>query len=283
MQHGELGVYAFFVVSGFIIPYSMWNSGYQLKDIGVFWAKRVIRLHPTFLVALLATVFLSVLASKIKGEPINFSLSDIAKFSFYVGFPPENPVIWSLIVELKYYTFVSLLFPLFYSQNARIRITVFLIAVLGSIALRSIVPDLKYLPYFLLGFTACYSATKTTNRPESILYLILSLAACLNSAVTHLLTGLLTFMIIIRKPEVKFKTLGFLGLISYSLYLIHFPVGVKFLNLFLPKVDTAWAVSLLVPAVFISILAAYFMFLIVERPTNQWSSKIKYRKNEPNQ
>ncbi|MGH9899783.1 MAG: acyltransferase family protein, partial [Pyrinomonadaceae bacterium] len=39
----------FFVISGYIIPYSLSRSGYQLRDFGTFVLKRIIRIDPPYL------------------------------------------------------------------------------------------------------------------------------------------------------------------------------------------------------------------------------------------
>ena len=43
---GWLGVEAFFVISGFIIPYSLHRSGYTLRDFPNFMLRRIVRLEP---------------------------------------------------------------------------------------------------------------------------------------------------------------------------------------------------------------------------------------------
>lgn len=41
--YGWLGVEAFFVISGFVIPFSLYRSGHELKDYPRFLYKRVVR------------------------------------------------------------------------------------------------------------------------------------------------------------------------------------------------------------------------------------------------
>ncbi|MHB8208815.1 acyltransferase family protein [Mucilaginibacter sp.] len=43
----------FFVISGFVIPYSLFKANYELKHYFKFLYKRVLRLHPPYLAALL--------------------------------------------------------------------------------------------------------------------------------------------------------------------------------------------------------------------------------------
>src|SRR5579862_7379467 len=55
-KYGNLGVPVLFVISGFILPYSLWQGHYRLSDFGRFVAKRVIRLDPPYLVAIILAV-----------------------------------------------------------------------------------------------------------------------------------------------------------------------------------------------------------------------------------
>src|SRR4051794_33067372 len=47
--YGYLGVEAFFVISGFIIPYSMHRRGYEFpRDAWAFATRRIVRIEPTY-------------------------------------------------------------------------------------------------------------------------------------------------------------------------------------------------------------------------------------------
>ncbi len=69
-----------------------------------------------------------------------------------------------------------------------------------------------------------------------------------------------------------------MGLISYSLYLVHVPIGGRVVNL-----GTRFAHSLplqclvLAGAVAVSIFSAFLMYLAVERPSQRLSARITYR------
>ena len=53
---GNKGVDIFFVISGFIIPYSLWNTEYKLKEFLRFMAKRFMRIAPPAYVCLLLII-----------------------------------------------------------------------------------------------------------------------------------------------------------------------------------------------------------------------------------
>jgi peptidoglycan/LPS O-acetylase OafA/YrhL len=71
-----------------------------------------------------------------------------------------------------------------------------------------------------------------------------------------------------------------LGEISYSLYLIHLPVGARVVNLGARFVPAKFLFLLSLYAVAVSVICATLMHLAIERPAKRWASKIKYRPAE---
>jgi peptidoglycan/LPS O-acetylase OafA/YrhL len=71
----------------------------------------------------------------------------------------------------------------------------------------------------------------------------------------------------------------FLGSISYSLYLLHSPIGRRALNVFLrlTGAESELAkIGVILLAVGVSIFAAYLLYRYVERPSQQWSASFRY-------
>ncbi len=275
-KHGEIGVQIFFVISGFIIPYSMEKGGYQLVDFGRFWFKRLVRLQPTFLAALLFTFLLSRTSSHFKSGAPDFSFSDLATSAVYLRVPSENPVIWTLIVELKYYLFISLLFPLLFSRNHTIRRLSFS----GCLALATwLIPyaeTLRHAPCFFLGFAACYLRTGRSSPRESLILSVLVIAAAFTgSSIPQISTGVLTSVAILYLPTIHWKLGAFFGAISYSLYLVHFPLGVKIVNASLPHFTGSAHWVLMPVTIAICSATAYVLFKLVEEPSARWSQQIK--------
>ena len=113
-SYGWLGVEAFFVVSGFIIPYSLVKSGYTIKRFFQFFAKRCIRIEPPYLLSVIlviALAYASTLAPGFKGESFRFNflqtISHVAYLPEHLGFQWLLPVYWSLEAEFHYYILIG--------------------------------------------------------------------------------------------------------------------------------------------------------------------------------
>ena len=61
-KYGGYGVPIFFAISGFILPYSLDRSSYQIRDFFPFILKRIIRLEPSYIISILGLLLLSMLA-----------------------------------------------------------------------------------------------------------------------------------------------------------------------------------------------------------------------------
>lgn len=110
---GVVGVFVFFVVSGFIIPASLERG----RSLGGFWIGRFFRLFPLFWAFLLLTVILHF--AGMYGGPPGFLASPVSNLLsnatmahyFIAGHYSQMLVVaWTLSYELIFYAFVSLLF-----------------------------------------------------------------------------------------------------------------------------------------------------------------------------
>ena len=119
-SYGWLGIEVFFVISGFILPYSLWKAGYtlSLQNVKRFVWKRVARLDPPYLVTIaivLTLAFSSPLVPGFRGEPFHFSLKQLALHVGYLngiaGVPWLNPAFWTLAVEFQFYLLLAFVYP----------------------------------------------------------------------------------------------------------------------------------------------------------------------------
>ena len=116
--YGPLGVYIFFVISGFILPYAMWRAGYTLDQWHVFLAKRVLRLYPPYVVSIffvLVITYAALAAPGYKGASPDFTFTDfILHFGYLNGLLGHQwfqGVYWTLALEFQYYLLLCVAFP----------------------------------------------------------------------------------------------------------------------------------------------------------------------------
>src|ERR1700753_2190264 len=119
-SYGKYGVQFFFVISGFVITYSMVKGNYHIKDFLTFLKKRVIRIEPPYLVVLLLTVLFLIVRNKTGMGVAKADLPSIPQVLLHIGYliPFSNYgwlsiVFWTLAIEFQFYLLFSLLFGVY--------------------------------------------------------------------------------------------------------------------------------------------------------------------------
>jgi peptidoglycan/LPS O-acetylase OafA/YrhL len=108
----EFGVALFFLVSGFVIPFSFANY----SRCG-FLVARVLRLYPTYMVGFLVTVLALLTAGLVYGRSFPYPTEAVLIHVFpgirdIAWSPNIDFVVWTLEVEVKFYLLCLLLAPL---------------------------------------------------------------------------------------------------------------------------------------------------------------------------
>ncbi len=287
--YGWLGVPMFFVISGFIIPHTLALADYHLRDYGIFLLKRVVRLDPAYLVTIAGILILGYLdrfAPGFKG-PSLFHPS-LPQVFLHLGFlntlfdyPWLNVVFWTLAVEAQYYLFIGLTFPALVSRNWYVRIGMLLVLAASALLLTSGKFFFRYSFLFMLGFLTFYYRSQHLKRwPFLASVAIAGLGAWYTLGLPTALAGVATACAI-AFLEINSSIMIFLGSISYSLYLCHLPIGGRMQRLFDKFVPgTAGSLLGLAAAIGSSLVAAWLLHRIVERPSQLWSSAIGYRSRQ---
>lgn len=287
--YGWLGVEVFFVISGFIIPYALLHSRYRVSDYCTFLLKRIIRLDPPYLVAILAIIALSYVSNAMpgfRGQRFEFSLVQTLLHLGYVnvffGYPWLNPVFWTLAIELQYYLLVGLLSFVVASRSIVVR--AFTFGCLAGVAV--FIPADQFLFHwlflFMLGMAAFQLRMGILKRGQFIFWLALFGFGSwqINGSVIAI-TGVVTAVLLgLFEADIK-QPLLFFGHISYSMYLLHVPIGGRVINLSLRYIHTtSGKLVVLAMALAATTAAAWLLHRYVERPAQQWSSAIRYRKKQ---
>jgi peptidoglycan/LPS O-acetylase OafA/YrhL len=283
---GWMGVDVFFVISGFIIPYTLWRNAYKLSDYGIFLLKRVVRLDPPYLVSMLGAIVLgyaSTATPAFRGPPFTVSFAQVALHLGYMNtffnYPWIIPVYWTLGVEVQYYVFAGLAFPAIVGRSAIVRASAFAAMACTVFLTRQEKYVFHWMFLFMLGMAAFQLRAGILSRRQFTLWVgLLGAGSCVAYGSVIAAVGVSTCLLLgLLDADVK-QPLLFFGRISYSLYLVHEPICMRTINLGLRFVDSApGKLAVLAAAFALSIAAAWTLNVLVERPAQRWSSRIRYR------
>lgn len=289
---GAIGVQVFYVLSGFVIPLSMSRSGYSLADWSRFLQKRLVRIHPPYVACIAIALAVWLLETGIPnyhGEPFQLEVSRLLAHAWYgtavVGFRWYVPVFWTLAIEVQYYALIAVVFPLVMHKNRVIRGLVPVLLALMSVAALRCGVSRDYLPYWLDYFAMGIVAFQVQSRLMPALpgFLLIAGFGALNidgRFVPHVAGIATAYLIAFAPVSIKSRWLAGLGAISYSLYLIHLPIGGRIIRVGTRIADDAVSRSfVLAVATLVSIFAAWLVYRWIECPAQRWSSRIRYRRS----
>ena len=284
---GQFGVHLFFIISGMVIPWSLYKNDYRIKSLFSFLLKRLIRLEPPYLFSILliiAVLYLRKYSPSYDGvdrlvttQQVFLHLGYLVPF--FENITWLNNVYWTLAIEFQYYLAIGVLYFLFVSPSIYIRVMGYLVL----LAAPFIPVSADFLPYWLplfgVGIILFLYKAERINAVE-LRIVCLSFLIHLwffNSPVTSVIAAAAT-LIIMYLFCYSNKWLSFLGKFSYSVYLIHPILGSTFVNVFSHYVSGGWAKLLLVlGGVVITLAGSYLMYLFIEKPSKKLSSKLRYK------
>jgi peptidoglycan/LPS O-acetylase OafA/YrhL len=283
-RYGYTGVYVFFVISGFVIPYSLYRGGYTLRNLGRFLLKRGIRLYPPYLVSipisiLAANVLLRPLAP---GSIVHFSVKQMVYHFFFLNdllhAPWVNVAYWTLAIEWQWYVLAGLLLPLLASRHALARFCPVALAMVAYFLCTSDRIVAHTLPIFLIGVFVFQYKIGLIGRGRLLALMTLMLWA-MRGPTGWLVAGIsVTTGALIAFASFRNRIADFLGDVSYSVYLLHLPIGVTmigWLSYVLPNSGLYLGVLDLLGMAG-SAGAAAMLYRWVERPAQEMASRIRW-------
>jgi peptidoglycan/LPS O-acetylase OafA/YrhL len=272
---GRLGLFVFFVISGFIIPHALAAADFQLRDFGRFMLKRVLRLDPPYAVVVLLCLGLL----QFSGVRHEFSWKQfLAHFGYanaFLHYAWYNRVFWTLAIEFQWYLFAALLFPSWRrigGMGCWLWAGIFLSL---AWALDISTTALAYLPLFLLGLAVFWQRTGRLATKPMLLLLVLAGAYCewrLEPGAG--LAGVAAAVLIFSGRDGA-RWLKTVGTLSYSLYLVHLPIGLPVLRALDSHTDGALGLLFVrVTALTVSLAVAWLLWRFVELPAMRWAARV---------
>jgi peptidoglycan/LPS O-acetylase OafA/YrhL len=294
LRGGFLGVDIFFVISGFVITTKLMQGegsfGTQLKEFYLRRAKRI--LPASLLVTFLTAIFAIFLLPAISRSRFSIEALSSALFSANINFarvgndylnqaldPSPYLHYWSLGVEEQFYLLWPILFLAIYRKKKKWILPTLVGTAVFGIWYTSISPVHSfYLPFsrFWEFFAGIFLAMNPQISMPKSLHKISSAAGWLlitfsvlwvtvndqTPGYTTLIAVFGAMLILVAKVEVKPQfVLPLLGDYSFSLYLVHWPIVVYFLD-HNSKLSNQNRIEIVLISILLSILVTQF----VEKP-----------------
>ncbi|PWV50569.1 acyltransferase [Chitinophaga sp. S165] len=284
-EYGKYGVQIFFVISGFVIPLSLDKAGYQIKYYGKFLLKRAMRLHPPYLIALALTLIILAASNAVKHIPFPETFTSIIQSLFYLHYPDSNPVFWTLKVEAQYYLFIGLYFVILQKYpRLTLAISIPLFMLISQTPVVNYLDLFQHLLYFIIGI-AGYLIYMRQGKSwfEMGCIAAITVFCFIFYGAAPTIAAAFTILVILLYTGKVHKAFDFLGEISYSVYLIHFPIGVKLINLTSRYVKPEFAIILFSITLVTCLVLGVIFWKYIERTFSERSNKISYgqRKKAP--
>jgi peptidoglycan/LPS O-acetylase OafA/YrhL len=282
---GWLGVEAFFVISGFVIPYSLLVADYHKGRFFSFLVRRVVRIDPPYLVSIALSIAVAYAAYSTPGYhgkhpqyTAGQVLAHLGYVNNFLGYEQINRVYWTLGIEFQFYILIGL----FHKTLTRCRWVVFWLILLVGFGLNAWVKSstldpehviVHWVPLFLMGISTASFKTGLLSRNM----LLARLGCCCAAGVAFLsvpitVVALETALFIAFLPNFSPAPLAWLGKISYSLYLVHAPIGERLMNVahrFVANLALCFAISMA-----LTLLIAWGFNELFEEPARRWAKRI---------
>lgn len=299
-QYGYLGVQVFFVISGFIIPYSLYKSNYTVNTFPKFMLKRYVRIAPAAWVSILMMMLFYWLPVLFFNKYLRVSFPEMYSFKniptnllFIAPFfhvPWILSVLWTLNIEFQYYLFIGILFPIIMGKKTSSYLLIVLFSMSGWVykiicngnydeGAASATLLFYHAPLFCMGIVTFLYKIKniTTTEYFICMFLFLGIGLASMNYPREIIIGFLSALFIIYIQYHNSIT-SFFGNTSYSLYLNH-GIFVAYIDgvfrLLFPQTFNVSANILLIVSYYAMIFfASWVFYFFVERYFHKLAQRI---------
>lgn len=301
LRHGYLGVQLFFVISGYCIQGAVESAQRQSQPLRTFAVRRFRRIYPPYWMSLLLVIALAmgtvVISRKSWSSVFPLTATDwllnIVLLQGPFSAPDAALVYWSLSIEVQFYVLMGI--ALLCGRRASmwlIALSLFYLCWAIAPMIRISGTGLAYWPEFACGIAAYHAHHHgSKGRMTAAMLWSLTIAAALVrlSQNTPLLVSTGEFSTPYKQlfcvacsavllaglsaPNslftlAPFRGLAAVGVISYSLYLTHEPLGSRVVNLGRRWIDLdngGWMILSMLGLI-VAFIGGYLFYLYCERP-----------------
>ena len=292
---GNVGVFLFFVLSGFVITEAL--EEFYKNRVSSFLINRFFKIYPPYWVALAMAISVDALTAN-----VNQSLrtagglgGNILLFGQYLGITNYSVIslTWAVVVEIQFYLAMAACFAICAKRKKELILLAFsLLGLLGYLlvyftdTMNHFYGTLQFSPYFVLGIWLYYLRAEPSKKLPLLLVVssaILALYAFVvyvsrnpqtnTAGATLLLIGMFAIFLymIWGVPDwMNIRVDRNLGNATYFLYLIHMPVVTL-----VSRQDVKSNATSFVMAALISILAAFVLYQVIEKPIQRLRDRIR--------
>jgi peptidoglycan/LPS O-acetylase OafA/YrhL len=291
LDPGRIGVTAFFLISGYVIPFSVSRGD---KPVTNFWISRWFRLWPVYWLSIALACLVGATFTPPTWKTVIINTTMMQRF---IGIHDLVIVFWTLQIELIFYFIITLMIMAGVVGRIDYFRKMFYLMVAASLGLSAargafhiklpVVVPMAMTLMFLAGYIRhCRMASKTFPRLETTFYLVSLVPVCLMGygARVDVLddpyrwmlaysVGLALFLSF-EASESAPRFLVFLGSISSSLYMLHESV-IKLSQTMLGDSRPVWVGCLSIVA---AVIVSWVNYKLVERPFQQIGRNLIHRR-----
>jgi peptidoglycan/LPS O-acetylase OafA/YrhL len=281
---GKLGVAVFFLVSGFVIPISLTKY-----DTGAFLIARVLRIYPTYAVALTITLAsIWMVKEQPLGRDVLRYISNYLIAGILFNQPAFDGVVWTLEIELHFYLVCALLAPLIREFRLEVLAAPVVILLAEVAALHSGVPlavrlsgEAPALMFMFAGVAAFYFVNRKIGATAMIAYCAacscgLALASWYGFgragallSTSYAVAAIIFLLALLYGARMRGS---FFSRISYPLYVIHTGIGVFALKWMLWHSFSVYVA--VVTGFVVAVSVAVIVHIAVEVPTHRFGQQL---------
>ncbi|MCH2170875.1 acyltransferase [Myxococcota bacterium] len=307
--NGYGAVHLFFILSGFVLAGSAGRIG-QLTDLAQFYTRRILRIHPPYVYALLlawAMSFLydttqnhgAVTSYLIQRAAVHLSFAELAPYFLYPSYAEyQLGPAWTLTIEMHYSFLLPLMLWVTHRSHWSVIVGLSLFVLLGTTELWN---PLDYALFFALGVAIHQERTRLADWARRLPWGAGPLAVGL---------GLFTFAApwlfdLVFEPGFVYAPSGFIvsalggsillctalycppverllsrpllaygGRISYSFYLLHYPIMILCSRTLTAPLSAFDAVAYVASVFLLTFGAAAVSYPLIERPAIRLGNRL---------